>query len=70
MKNDGPDFSSFMRSSCMVVSLVGVMAKESLKQSRKRSVWHNPASDRTTHMPALSRHLQASEYTLFLKRAN
>lgn len=35
MKNDGPDFPSFMKSSCMVVSLVGAMAKESLKQSRK-----------------------------------
>lgn len=70
MKNDGPDFSGFMRLPCTAVSLMGVMAKESLKQSRKRSVWHSPASDRNTHMPALSRHLLASKYTLLLKRAN
>lgn len=70
MKNDGPDFSGFMRLSWMAVSLTGVMAKESSKQPRKRSVWHSPASDRNTHTLVLSRHLLASKYALLLKRAN
>lgn len=35
MKNDGPDFPSFMKSSCIVVSLVGATAKGSLKQSKE-----------------------------------